>query len=1308
VSFNPRRTLRLALLAAFVFPSPSSAALIDVRLQAPSSSLAAAPANLPASALPTLPVAAPLAAPLSRHVPPPIAASPSASLSRLASPANGESFPALLDRYFNGALGAPDAESSPLDGERPDFSPAELDFVQRTDRAMTSAVDEAVRAAFPGLRSKVASRGSTARLTHANANPDYDIGVKLPDAVTPEEFQELIARSRDDFTAKLAASAGRHAERLLGAKPETIYVDGPVALTDPATHRINDEALLFHLHVLGRAGEKIKVDVSVTRSSQFSNPYPAYFERQMSQAVALEGPGARERLVSDIRLAKRFFETAVGAYKFYDGGPSALGVEQLIMQSGKADGSDRGATILEPGSFNKMMARLYEASHDEGGRQRTFEQFRDAWTVHSPFTEPANFLELVRRSYSRIAVSARLYREAALASRPVKLGELRATRGRSLPTTAAKLLRAQPGQPPRDVVLVLRRKSGVGFFDRTLRMLENRLAQKVRVLRSIEMKRQVTVTLSIPLNADVQAQVSQVIRFFTRYYLAAELVSVAYADAPKSSVAAVVPEPTAAPTGPASPVARVPQISAPVSDATHGELTRDLLDRFSTSGPRPSSRGEDFLRAQGAATVPQEWIDAWKTPRRYEDSRRPGRDVRAQRGLLLRRGERTYVSIRVVEAGGREYNRQIYIPAGMAQGIVSDTLVDFKYDEHGVLSVRPIGAYLQDMMIGRTFERGGRLWLRGLFRGSEDSVSLYPDLELSGEGKPGRIVQAFVRPNGDRYAAAVVSDLGETITPEIAAREIALRRGARGYFDTDVVVQAEDMARRNDPERDFAALQAKLRGDGAAKTEDLRSLSFITIDPPGAGDLDDAFHVEKHADGSFTWLLATANVAHYVRPGTPAFRSAARVGNTFYSIDKDGISEYPMNHPVVSKNLASLLDGKDSLAMITRMEFDPAGNFLLKESRVSLGLIRVQGRYTYDQVAALWKGDAAHGVAHVEQVSLARELSRKLMREDDKRGKMNLTLAHGASVKREGTWGVERVVEDPLTTESHRLIEELKVYGNREIAVILEDISRRYGIPHISRVHPEQSDRLNERLAQSLKELGVPWIKGTIPEYINELQARREIPEDVKQAAQWLVLTSRQSAIYAADDSQGHEGLALSAGQYDHPSAPIRRFSDMYNRALLETYLEGGNPRETYDAVVKDLKSMGFTGLPDYLTQLNGREQATRQMDYEVEAFMSLVELSKPKYRGVPLDGYVRFARGGRNPSATIELRGSAVTVVLNGPDAANLKLLDKTIVVIRGVDLERRRLDAEIRRAPAPALQKQNPGSDSRPSQKKGRRKGR
>ncbi len=1291
-----------AVLGAAAFAGGLSAPTLSAPASA--TSVLAAPAAAEAAAVPApaLDAAASAAAPAAEAAPAPAAAAPAnvpvavvaaaaPALRSFAAPAADPAQPAMGAHVFDGAddrAGAA-AAAEPfaasvdiLRAERPTFTKAEKKRVGETDAALTAAVREAVAEVLgKKVKADTISRGSTSRGTYSTFDPDYDLSVVLPQTWSAAEFSRFIDERSDDVKAALERSAERAGSRLFPGEDVTVSVDGPISLThtatDAETRGTSVGVELFHLRVSGEGrGRYAKADVTFTNSRTFANPYPQFFADQLAQVEAREGKAGVERLLSDIRLAKEFFKESVGAYKFYEGGPSAVGIEQLVMQSGRVSDADQGRTILETGSFDKMAARLSAAGYDEHGTLRTFEGFQAAWNVHNPFMAPANFLSLMGRSWRRAAAAARTYEEAKLAGRPIALRDLSVRRtdfiGRPAPAQSLVVRLALHGSRKSADKIYARLKRG---FDSSYRFTRERAGKSA-----------MTITIDVPARLDIEAVAKRVAVLFRSWENTARIVAISYPGSDDAAdVMAAAPARAAAPASePVAASAATPVRRASAVDrSAPGALTLGMLERFATQGPRPLDRGDEYLYAQGAKTLPAGFEAAWA-----ERVARPlpsGKGVERARVLLMRRQDRTYVMMPSVGQDGEAISKPLNVDPSLAQGVVSDSLVEIAYTGTRVLGVRPIGSYPQDMMVGRAARRGGAFVLEGLFRDGGRPTSLYAPLVLK-DGvavQDGQIVQAFVRPNGDGYEAVPMLDLGRDITPEIAAREIALRRGARGYFDEAVVRQAESEGRAEDSAGDYARIKAELERQGKKEhVEDLRELSFVTIDPPGAGDLDDAFHVVKEADGGYTWLLATSDVAHYVRPGTPAFRAAARIGNTFYSIDKDGIGEYPMNHPVISKHLASLLDGKDSIAMITRMRFDRDGKFLLEKSDTFLGLVHVKGRYTYNQVAEMWKDGGAHGIAHPDQVTLARELAGKLTRADGRRGKMDLRIDQVENVKKDGVWGQQIEVEDPLLNESHHLIEELKVYGNRVIATRLTGISRDAGVPHISRVHPEQNEGVTRRLLQNLQEIGVPWKSGSLADFLESVQTRQDLSPEKKQVAQWLVLTSRQSAKYAADDAEGHEGLALEAGAYDHPSAPIRRFSDMYNRTLLETSLEGADPKVVYAAIIKDLKSMGFSSLEDYLKHLNGREQATRQMDYEVDAFMSLVELAKPENAGRTFAGYVRMARAGRNPSATIQLEGSAATVVLSGPEAAKYKLLQHVDVTVRGVDLAARKLDAAV--APA------------------------
>ena len=202
---------------------------------------------------------------------------------------------------------------------------------------------------------------------------------------------------------------------------------------------------------------------------------------------------------------------------------------------------------------------------------------------------------------------------------------------------------------------------------------------------------------------------------------------------------------------------------------------------------------------------------------------------------------------------------------------------------------------------------------------------------------------------------------------------------------------------------------------------------------------------------------------------------------------------------------------------------------------------------------------------------------------------------------------------------------------------------------------------------RDLEALGAPWTEGSLGDYLSELPSRPGLSPDALETAMTLARNSRTTAEYAAVDHEGHQGLALDAGQYDHPSTPIRRFSDMYNQALLQAFLSGVDPKQVYEAILNDLHVLGFTSLQEYLRHLNARQRAAKQAGYEFEDFMAAYELAKPENVERPLRGYVSLARGGRSPRAVIRLREPAISFSIHGEEARAFALLDEVEVISHG-----------------------------------------
>ncbi len=65
----------------------------------------------------------------------------------------------------------------------------------------------------------------------------------------------------------------------------------------------------------------------------------------------------------------------------------------------------------------------------------------------------------------------------------------------------------------------------------------------------------------------------------------------------------------------------------------------------------------------------------------------------------------------------------------------------------------------------------------------------------------------------------------------------------------------------------------------------MSGLPFVTIDPPGARDLDQALHIERRGDGHRV-SYAIADVAAFVEPGDAADVAAWKQGVTIYHPDR--------------------------------------------------------------------------------------------------------------------------------------------------------------------------------------------------------------------------------------------------------------------------------------------------------------------------------------------------------------------------------------------------------------------------------------
>jgi exoribonuclease R len=148
---------------------------------------------------------------------------------------------------------------------------------------------------------------------------------------------------------------------------------------------------------------------------------------------------------------------------------------------------------------------------------------------------------------------------------------------------------------------------------------------------------------------------------------------------------------------------------------------------------------------------------------------------------------------------------------------------------------------------------------------------------------------------------------------------------------------------------------------GARTREDLREVGFVTLDPPGSRDLDQAFALERRSGGGWRVRYAIADVAAFVTTGDAVDTEAWARGTTLYAPD----SRVPLHPLALSEGAASLLPGEERPACVWTIDLDADG----EQVAVDLRRAWVRSRAQLDYPAAQRDLDA--GTADEPLVLLA-------------------------------------------------------------------------------------------------------------------------------------------------------------------------------------------------------------------------------------------------------------------------------------------------------------------------------------------------
>ena len=403
----------------------------------------------------------------------------------------------------------------------------------------------------------------------------------------------------------------------------------------------------------------------------------------------------------------------------------------------------------------------------------------------------------------------------------------------------------------------------------------------------------------------------------------------------------------------------------------------------------------------------------------------------------------------------------------------------------------------------------------------------------------------------DTGTVEIVNVLGDAGTTTVEVEKIKLREGVVEAFPEDVLAAVAKMG-DHVPKREID------------EREDLRDLSLLTIDPHDARDHDDAVFAEKVKAG-FRVVIAIADVSHYVQKDSALDREARERCNSIYLPDR----AIPMLPHVLSANLASLVQGKDRLAMALEVILDPEGQVL--EYTMMEAVVRSRALITYEgaaQALGLTKNGPKEPLAH-KHLSILKTLyalSKKLRKNREKRGSLDFDLPEARlKLDQDGNpIDAYRSRSDPGIRDAYRIVEEMMLLANEVVAGEFKEQE----LPGIFRVHGKPDQNKLERFMAVAHAYGwrvseeEVYDQRLLAKFLRSLEGASEA--DVLRS---LLLRAMQQAQYDTNPKIGHFGLATD--DYLHFTSPIRRYTDLSVHRIVRRYIHGDKIQKK--ALLKEL-----------------------------------------------------------------------------------------------------------------------------------------
>lgn len=398
-----------------------------------------------------------------------------------------------------------------------------------------------------------------------------------------------------------------------------------------------------------------------------------------------------------------------------------------------------------------------------------------------------------------------------------------------------------------------------------------------------------------------------------------------------------------------------------------------------------------------------------------------------------------------------------------------------------------------------------------------------------------------------------------------ATRLTSSARGVDGLDEAFAAIRTEHEVREEFPAEVLAAAEQAARTP-RLPDRDERDLELVTIDPPGAMDLDQALHLARTPHG-YRVRYAIADVAAFVTPGDPVDLEAHRRGQTIYCPD----ARVPLHPPALSEGVASLLPGEDRPAYVWDIELDADGS--RRSATVYRAMVRSRARFTYEEIQAQANAGVEDGL-----VDLLREVGRLRIARESARGGASLPMPEQeVHADDDGRYGLSL---RPLL-EAEEWNAQISLLTGIAAAQIMLD-----GGIGILRTMPPATPEAVARFRREARALSAVWPEGVAyGDFLRSLD--REDPRH-------LAIIHDATALFRGSGYTVFDGeppadrvQAAIAAPYAHTTAPLRRLVDRYSLAVCEALAAGRD--------VPPWAREGLAGLPETMSESGRRSNAVER-----------------------------------------------------------------------------------------------------------------